>query len=119
MKNYLEFAIETVGSDPETESEGGYDWGLNHTIKDFDNETISQAKKDIIWFLNKTTPIIKKYNLDDSEIANGIVASRSTGSPDFWELPVSLANKLTKIALELGYIDIIKNTNGKLKIIKI
>ena len=132
LKNYLNNALSLVGYDPETED----DWDSKYNINDFDEETILQARKDIKWFVFKADKylkqILKKFGskLENSEVAWGLVCSRNLGDYSFWNVYAQyggaeseaqddiVAKGLNNIAIQLGYIKIIKTEQGKLKIVK-
>jgi hypothetical protein len=124
LKDYLQQALELVSSDPDTG--GDYNFDENYTINDFDTETIEQAKKDINWFMVNGKELIKKGELDEWGIAFGMITSRNTPSIEFWnvftpqetEEDYALATNLLNLAMKLGYIQIIKTDEGKLRIVK-
>jgi hypothetical protein len=124
LKNYLNDSISTLGTDPDTESEGGYGWDYKYNVNDFDEETITQARKDIKWFLFKADKLLRffyskyKNRVEPDEIAWGMVTSRNMGTSEFWNLESPFDDYFSDIAIQLGYITIIKTKNGKLRIVK-
>jgi len=79
-------------------------------LDDFGMSTVTQAKRDIVNFLNKANPLLEEWT--DEEIGHDFWLTRQGHGAGFWDREKANANEISEIATSFRTMDFWVNDLG-------